>query len=82
MLFRRGAAIRPPYFLAVKENKLEKIPITPKGYETLKKEMSHLISVERPRVIKAIEEARAHGDLSENAEFKRPRNGRPLLKLG
>ena len=49
---------------------MEKIPITPKGYETLKKEMSQLMSVERPRVIKAIEEARAHGDLSENAEFE------------
>lgn len=48
---------------------LEKIPITPQGYESLKKELSHLKSVERPLVIKAIEEARAHGDLSENAEY-------------
>jgi transcription elongation factor GreA len=44
-------------------------PITREGYETLKKELEHLRSVERPRNIKAIEEARAHGDLSENAEF-------------
>jgi len=48
---------------------LEKIPITPKGYEALKKELTQLKSVERPSVIKAIEEARAHGDLSENAEY-------------
>ena len=45
------------------------VPITRKGYETLKKELARLRSVERPQNIKAIEEARAHGDLSENAEF-------------
>jgi len=48
---------------------LEKIPITPQGFDSLKKELNHLKSVERPLVIKAIEEARAHGDLSENAEY-------------
>ena len=46
------------------------IPITRQGYETLKKELKHLKSVERPLNIKAIEEARAHGDLSEKAEFE------------
>jgi len=49
---------------------VERIPITPQGYEALKKELTHLMSVERPNVIKAIEEARSHGDLSENAEFE------------
>jgi transcription elongation factor GreA len=49
---------------------LEKIPITPKGYESLQKELYTLKTVERPLVIKAIEEARAHGDLSENAEYE------------
>jgi transcription elongation factor GreA len=48
---------------------LERIPITREGYQKLKKELEHLKSVERPQVIKAIEEARAHGDLSENAEY-------------
>ncbi len=48
---------------------MEQIPITKKGYETLKKELDRLKRVERPNNIKAIEEARAHGDLSENAEF-------------
>ena len=48
---------------------MERIPITPTGYETLKKELEHLKTVERPQNIQAIEEARAHGDLSENAEF-------------
>src|SRR6056297_568837 len=43
--------------------------MTPRGYETLKTELDQLKQVERPRNIQAIEEARAHGDLSENAEF-------------
>ena len=44
-------------------------PITRKGYEALKAELDRLHKVERPRVIEAIAEARAHGDLSENAEY-------------
>ncbi len=48
---------------------MDRIPITKKGYEVLKKELNNLKKVERPQNIKAIEEARAHGDLSENAEF-------------
>ncbi|MBT8341944.1 MAG: transcription elongation factor GreA [Desulfatitalea sp.] len=49
---------------------MDRVPITQQGYETLKQELTNLMSVERPNVIKAIEEARAHGDLSENAEFE------------
>ncbi|MBW2431508.1 MAG: transcription elongation factor GreA [Deltaproteobacteria bacterium] len=48
---------------------MERVPVTKEGYEALKKELENLIRVERPENIKAIEEARAHGDLSENAEF-------------
>jgi len=48
---------------------LERIPMTKEGYQTLKKELEYLKSVERPQVIRAIEEARSHGDLSENAEY-------------
>lgn len=48
---------------------MDRIPITPTGYEALKKELEQLKTVERPQNILAIEEARAHGDLSENAEF-------------
>jgi transcription elongation factor GreA len=44
-------------------------PITRNGYNQLHKELENLKKVVRPQVIKAIEEARAHGDLSENAEF-------------
>ncbi len=47
-----------------------KIPFTPEGLEKLKKELERLIKVERREVVKAIEEARAHGDLSENAEYE------------
>ncbi len=48
---------------------MERVPVTQEGYETLKKELENLKRVKRPENIKAIEEARAHGDLSENAEF-------------
>ena len=48
---------------------MERIPMTRNGYQTLKKELEYLKSTERPLVIRAIEEARAHGDLSENAEY-------------
>ena len=48
---------------------MDRVPLTKEGYETLKKELETLKRIERPQNIKAIEEARAHGDLSENAEF-------------
>ena len=47
----------------------DKIPITPAGLEKLKVELKHLKTVEKPRNIQDIETARAHGDLSENAEY-------------
>jgi transcription elongation factor GreA len=49
--------------------KLDSIPVTQQGFEALKKELENLKKNERPQNIKAIEEARAHGDLSENAEY-------------
>lgn len=48
---------------------MERVPITRTGFDNLKKELTRLKTVDRPRNIAAIEEARAHGDLSENAEF-------------
>ena len=48
---------------------MDKFPITNKGFEKLETELKFLKSSERPNVIKAIAEARAHGDLSENAEY-------------
>jgi len=60
--------------------KLERIPITKEGYEALKKELEYLKKVERPANIKAIEEARAHGDLSENAEFAAAKDRQAYLQ--
>ena len=48
---------------------MEKVPMTEEGYATMQEEVKLLKSEERPRIIRAIEEARAHGDLSENAEY-------------
>lgn len=48
---------------------MEKIPLTRAGYDKLDAELKQLKSVERPAIIAAIAEARAHGDLSENAEY-------------
>ena len=47
---------------------MAKIPMTRNGLEALKMELQNLKSVERPKIIEAIAEARAQGDLSENAE--------------
>ncbi len=48
---------------------LKRIPITPDGYQRLQEELERLLKVDRPKNIKDISEARAHGDLSENAEY-------------
>ena len=47
----------------------DKVPITARGAEKLREELARLKTVERPRIIAAIAEARAHGDLKENAEY-------------
>jgi transcription elongation factor GreA len=48
---------------------MERIPMTAAGFKSLEDEVNHLKNVERHEIIKAIAEARAHGDLSENAEY-------------
>ncbi|MCZ6686852.1 MAG: transcription elongation factor GreA [Gammaproteobacteria bacterium] len=48
---------------------MSKVPLTVKGVEMLRAELKKLKSEDRPRIIKAIAEARAHGDLKENAEY-------------
>ena len=48
---------------------MEKEPITPQGLEKIKIELQERISVIRPKIVNAISEARAHGDLKENAEY-------------
>lgn len=47
----------------------QRVPMTPEGHRKLKEELDRLLKVERPKNVKAIAEARAHGDLSENAEY-------------
>ncbi|MCB1485694.1 MAG: transcription elongation factor GreA [Hyphomicrobiaceae bacterium] len=48
---------------------MDRVPMTIAGYKSLEEELQRLKAVERPRIIAAISEARAHGDLSENAEY-------------
>lgn len=48
---------------------MDKIPLTKAGFDALNAELKTLKSVERPAIIRAISEAREHGDLSENAEY-------------
>jgi transcription elongation factor GreA len=48
---------------------MSRTPMTRQGYDRLQQELEHLKRTERPGIIKAIAEARAHGDLSENAEY-------------
>ena len=50
------------------------VPMTVEGADNLQKELDHLRKVERPRITKAIAEARAHGDLKENAEYHTARD--------
>jgi len=47
----------------------DSVPMTQEGYQRLQEELKHLTRVERPKVVKDIEIARGHGDLSENAEY-------------
>ena len=48
---------------------MQRIPLTPEGFRKLQEDLEKLLKVDRPNNIKAIAEARAHGDLSENAEY-------------
>ena len=59
---------------------MEKIPITAGGFDRLQSELKQLKSVERPAVIKAIAEAREHGDLSENAEYHAARDRQSFIE--
>ena len=58
----------------------EKIPMTQKGYETMQAELNKLRFEDRKEVVAAIEEARAHGDLSENAEYHAARERQSFIE--
>ncbi|MGB3146666.1 MAG: transcription elongation factor GreA [Paracoccaceae bacterium] len=59
---------------------MEKIPMTRAGHTALDNELKNLKSVERPAVIRAIAEAREHGDLSENAEYHAAREKQSFIE--
>ena len=59
---------------------MSKVPITAHGAEKLKQELQQLKAVDRPRVIEAIAEARAHGDLKENAEYHAAREQQGFIE--
>lgn len=59
---------------------MEQNPVTPEGYAALEAELRHAKSVERPAVVRDIEEARAHGDLSENSEYEDAKERQSLLE--
>ena len=59
---------------------MTKVPITVRGAEALREELTRLKGVERPRVTQAIAEARAHGDLKENAEYHAARDQQGLME--
>jgi transcription elongation factor GreA len=58
----------------------ETVPFTPQGYAELKAELDTLKSVERPKVIQEIADARAHGDLKENAEYHAAREKQSFIE--
>jgi len=59
---------------------MHKVPLTARGAEKLREELDRLKRVERPRVIAAIAEARAHGDLKENAEYHAAREQQGFIE--
>lgn len=59
---------------------MEKIPMTAKGFAAMEAELKRLKTEDRPNVIKAIAEARAHGDLSENAEYAAAREKQSFIE--
>jgi transcription elongation factor GreA len=59
---------------------MTKVPITRKGAKKLREELTRLKGVDRPRVIKAIAEARSHGDLKENAEYHAAREQQSFIE--
>lgn len=62
------------------EEVMNRTPITKEGYEQLRRELEKLEKIERPAVVKAIEEARGHGDLSENAEYAAAKERQSLVE--
>jgi transcription elongation factor GreA len=58
-----------------------RVPMTNRGYQSLMEELKRLKAIERPKIVREIEEARGHGDLSENAEFHAAKERQSLLDV-
>src|SRR5579862_7461063 len=59
---------------------MQKVPLTVAGAEMLREELNRLKQIERPKIIQAIAEARAHGDLKENAEYHAAREQQGFIE--
>ncbi|MGH7086957.1 MAG: transcription elongation factor GreA, partial [Acetobacteraceae bacterium] len=59
---------------------MNKLPMTAEGYNRLREELKRLKGVDRPAIIRAIAEARTHGDLSENAEYHAARDRQSFIE--
>ncbi len=59
---------------------MDKVPMTPEGYRRMEEELRRLKTVERPAVVRAIAQAREHGDLSENAEYHAARERQSFIE--
>jgi transcription elongation factor GreA len=70
----------PPFYDGVISSSMNKIPMTTDGYNRLREELKQLKSVERPAIIRAIAEAREHGDLAENAEYHAARERQSFVE--
>jgi len=62
------------------ENDMQKVPMTPEGYKRLQERLKQFKTVDKPANIRAIEEARAHGDLRENAEYHAAKEQQGLIE--
>ncbi len=64
------ASVKPELDQTISRNLMQRHPMTPEGHKQLTVTVKHLKEVVRPQIVKDIEEARAHGDLSENSEYE------------
>ncbi|MCK6505995.1 transcription elongation factor GreA [Myxococcota bacterium] len=59
---------------------MDRVPMTPEGHAALQAELKHHLEVLRPKIVKDIEEARAHGDISENSEYEDAKHRQALCE--